>query len=1113
MHALKRLAVATSIAALALSGCGSSSPADAQLSSAAKVGGGATFALSGTVSGAIAEGVTISLVGQTASGATVTASTATGRRGQYAFKNVQNGTYTVTPSADGYAFYPASCAVTVSGSDTTRVDFISSKTHVISGTVGGAPADGVIVTLASGTGTPSATLTDATGRYTFTGVLDGTYTITPSKPGFVFSPAELDVTVSGSDLSGQDFTASVPTHAISGSVVGAAVEGVTVTLWSSLTGSLVTTTDAAGHYVFAGLYDGFYQVTPSKSGYYLSPSSFSLTLSGSDVTLPDITASALHFISGTVSGVVSGGLLVSLSNSVGGLLQQTTTDAAGHYTFAGLRDGSYVVRPSNSSYAFSPTSASVTVSGSDVPNVDFVSAVQRFTISGTVGGATAEGVTLTLALGSTTNVVATTTTDALGNYAFTDLLTGSYAVTPAKAGYVFSPNVRWVTLSSADATGQSFTAAALHAITGSVVGSVLDGVAVSLLSRSSGYSGPTGPQGPVLVTDASGAFRFDQPAGAYTLTPARTGYSFSPAARDVDVSGGDVAMGPSFTSSALSYAPVCSADRWCWESPAPQGNPLNGIFAASPADVWLVGAAGTALHWDGTTWIGVPTGTTRSLLGAWGTSSSDVWAVGGDPSTAGSGVVLHWDGTAWSTWISGTAALYAVWGSSANDVWTVGSSGTILHWNGSAWSSVASGTTATLSSVWGSAADDIWAVGYAGTLHWNGTAWSSASAPSYATAIWGSSANDVWAVTQTGSVMHWDGTAWSIVRSSTSGALTAVWGSSPNDVWAVGSAYALHWDGTAWSLVSTGSGGTLNAIGGTSAGDVWFAGLGGTILHWDGSGLSGVVSAGTRMLFGVWGSSADDVWAVGSGGANLHWDGSAWSNVASGTPSQLYGVWGSAANDVWAVGVNTIVHWDGRSWSPALTTAPGYLYAVWGAAPNDVWAVGGATSQHWDGTAWSPVAAGTTNGLVAIWGSASNDVWAVGYSGTIVHWNGSSWSRVSVPTTASLSSVWGSAAADVWAVVSGSTGPFLHWNGTAWYVVTASELPLGYVKAIWGAAANDIWAVCTNGTIAHWDGSAWSRTASGTSAYLAAVWGSSSADVWAVGATPPYASAILRRRP
>ncbi len=120
---------------------------------------------------------------------------------------------------------------------------------------------------------------------------------------------------------------------------------------------------------------------------------------------------------------------------------------------------------------------------------------------------------------------------------------------------------------------------------------------------------------------------------------------------------------------------------------------------------------------------------------------------------------------------------------------------------------------------------------------------------------------------------------------------------------------------------------------------------------------------------------------------------------------------------------------------------------------------------------------------------------------------------MSVPTTASLSSVWGSAAADVWAVVSGSTGPFLHWNGTAWYVVTASELPLGYVKAIWGAAANDIWAVCTNGTIAHWDGSAWSRTASGTSAYLAAVWGSSSADVWAVGATPPYASAILRRRP
>ena len=45
------------------------------------------------------------------------------------------------------------------------------------------------------------------------------------------------------------------------------------------------------------------------------------------------------------------------------------------------------------------------------------------------------------------------------------------------------------------------------------------------------------------------------------------------------------------------------------------------------------------------------------------------------------------DGSAWSEMDSGTTdTLWGVWGSSGSDVFAVGDNGTILHYNGSTWS-------------------------------------------------------------------------------------------------------------------------------------------------------------------------------------------------------------------------------------------------------------------------------------------------------------------------------------------------------------------------------------------------------------------------------------------
>ena len=113
-----------------------------------------------------------------------------------------------------------------------------------------------------------------TATYSFTGPVNGSYTVTPVKTGFTFTPSSRAVTVSGANITGTNFVAAVyvePTYTISGVVSGVVLEGVTMTL--SGAGSASTTTNASGNYSFPSLANGSYTVTPSKSGYNFSPAS------------------------------------------------------------------------------------------------------------------------------------------------------------------------------------------------------------------------------------------------------------------------------------------------------------------------------------------------------------------------------------------------------------------------------------------------------------------------------------------------------------------------------------------------------------------------------------------------------------------------------------------------------------------------------------------------------------------------------------------------------------------------------------------------------------------------------------------------------------------------
>jgi hypothetical protein len=154
---------------------------------------------------------------------------------------------------------------------------------------------------------------------------------------------------------------------------------------------------------------------------------------------------------------------------------------------------------------------------------------------------------------------------------------------------------------------------------------------------------------------------------------------------------------------------------------------LFSIWGSSPNDIYIVGFDGTALHYNGyqvTPIPGFPDITVepnevKEALGVvWGSSPNDVWIGGGF--TAGD--LWHFDGAKWTKstlWkISGSTGqgINGLWGSSSTDIWAVGQSNA-YHFDGATWTPAALPTaeSLTLNSVWGAGPLDVFATGILGS--------------------------------------------------------------------------------------------------------------------------------------------------------------------------------------------------------------------------------------------------------------------------------------------------------------------------------------------------------------------------------------------------------------
>ena len=478
--------------------------------------------------------ITVELVGADGS---VVATTKTDADGNYSFTGLDAGTYTVkvtkagelaeltqTEDPDGTKDN-ASGAITLNADHPVQenVNFGYVKKHAISGNVyldqnrdktkntGDIDLSGVTVKLLDKDGNVvGTTTTDKDGNYSFTGLSDGTYTVQVDKTGPLADKEQTEDPSGKADSRSQaiTFTRTDPDvtnvnfgyaedYTVSGTVYydkdrsetlnnsEPGFDGITVNLLGE-DGQVVatTTTKADGTYSFSKLPAGKYtvKVEPSdllkKLEQTEDPDGTKDNTSGVvQVNHDNPSVKNVNFgyatnytIKGTVyrdadrsetledGEKLYQGVTVDLLDTDGNVVATTTTDAKGAYAFTNLEEGTYKVRvhkegpiadliqTEDPDATKDNTSGDITLELNDPikENVNF-GYISDNSISGTIyrddnrsnslnGGEAGYPAQTVQLLDKDGQVIATTTTDANGNYSFDNLPDGTYSVKVVKDG-------------------------------------------------------------------------------------------------------------------------------------------------------------------------------------------------------------------------------------------------------------------------------------------------------------------------------------------------------------------------------------------------------------------------------------------------------------------------------------------------------------------------------------------------------------------------------------------------------------------------------------------------------------------------------------------------------
>jgi hypothetical protein len=479
--------------------------------------------------------------------------------GSYRFSNLTNNkNYIVTPSKAGYAFAPVSISTVSIRDNCDNQDFVgtSTITYYIAGYTldnSGKALSGATVVL-SGSSTGSA-ISAGDGSYQFASLTNGkNYTVTAAKPGYVFVPVAISSNSLAANLGNQNFVGtSTMTYHIAGNVLdnlGVPVNGASVTLSGSMTGSVSSAAD--GSYQFVNLANSKnYTVTPAKPGYVFIPVSVSTSSLYTNIDSQNFigTSTMTYYIAGYVrdnSGNPLSAATVTLGGNASGSAQSSVD---GSYRFLNLTNNkNYSVTPAKPGYIFAPLTISTTSLAMNWDNNNFIgTSTMTYYIAGYVrdnSGSAMSGTSVGLGGGSTGSVLSAGD----GSYQFTNLANSkNYTVTPSRPGYSFVPvSVSTGTLTT-NLNNQNFvgTSTMTYFIGGYVrdnSGASVSGAVVALSGSALGS----------LSTPADGSYQFPGLLNSknYTVTPSKSGYSFTPVSISTSSLGANMAN-QNFTALAL----------------------------------------------------------------------------------------------------------------------------------------------------------------------------------------------------------------------------------------------------------------------------------------------------------------------------------------------------------------------------------------------------------------------------------------------------------------------------------------------------------------------------------------------------------------------------------
>jgi hypothetical protein len=336
--------------------------------------------------------VTISIVGTSVEKSAVADS-----HGIYSFEGLPTGDYIITPSKEGYKFFPSSAEIQITDSNVSIADFIGweiDENAVKSNMLGyifdtdNNPVRDVNVQVFPnpnplGYGAIMSGLTWSHGKYYISDsvLINKSYIVVPTKEGYnyTFSPDTSYVTPT-EPVTVVNFTASYsgpPLHSVSGRIIDSDGEGVYLQriylIEENSSIKYYFNTDRNGFYTYSDLKDGTYILRGTLRNSNIGIAREYIIIDGEDVIMPDLVCYDI----GPTKYVFSGSVLDNSGNGIPGvkvlipIVGNIETNEEGYYSLSETnyqfqvseRDVSKSISfiPSKSGFSFTPDTTWVTI--------------------------------------------------------------------------------------------------------------------------------------------------------------------------------------------------------------------------------------------------------------------------------------------------------------------------------------------------------------------------------------------------------------------------------------------------------------------------------------------------------------------------------------------------------------------------------------------------------------------------------------------------------------------------------------------------------------------------------------------------------------------------------